>query len=144
MVRRSGIVVRFAQDRDKRVSLGFLPTERVEAVVRMPRLSPVTGSRPPMLGVASVLGGILPVVTLGSDARHQTAAPGSREAPKLLVVCLLAGERLGIANVDVVSVGHFDAAEAGVRMGGELVTEVDLASVAAELHARPWAGRVRA
>lgn len=114
----------------------------------MPRVSPVAGARLPLLGVAPVMGAVIPVVTLGGDIRPPSAPPGMRDRgmPSLrtLVVCLLAGEKLGIAGIEVVAVGHFDADGAGVRVDGEQVLEVDLASVSAELHSRPWAGRVGA
>ena len=98
-----------------------------------------------MLGIAPVMGGVIPVVTLGGDRRPLSTPPGAREPPaKVLVVCLLAGERLGIAGLEIMMVGHFDGERDGVRAFGERVADVDLASIAAEINARPWAGRVRA
>jgi len=145
MKRRSGLVVRTAEGRDgARPLFGFLPVERVESIVRMPRVSPVVGARPPMLGVAQVHGGVIPVIAPYADARPHSAPPGRDPSARVLVVCLLAGERLGLAGIEIVSVGHFDGDEASVRSSGERVGDVDLASLASELHARPWAGRVRA
>lgn len=138
-------MVRTSETRDGvRSALGFLPVERVEGIVRMPRVSPIVGARPPMLGVAQVQGGVIPVIAPYGDPRPHSTPPGRDPSARMLVVCLLAGERLGLAGVEIVSVGHFDGDDHSVRIDGERVPEVDLATLASELHARPWAGRVRA
>lgn len=145
MAQRSGIVVRTSESREGgRPLFGFLPVERVESIVRMPRVSPVVGARPPMLGVAHVQGGVLPVVAPFGEPRPHSTPPGRDPSPRVLLVCLIAGERLGLAGLEVVTVGHFEGDEGSVRQAGERVSDIDLASLASELHARPWAGRVRA
>ncbi|MBK8212387.1 MAG: chemotaxis protein CheW [Myxococcales bacterium] len=128
-----------------RVVQAFLPTEGVLSVVRMPRVSPVAGARPPMLGVAQVDGAVLPVLAPFGEPRPTSALPGMREShARVLVVCLHAGERVGVAGIEVVSVGHFDGDVGSVRFDGDTVPDLDLPGLVSELHARPWAGRVRA
>lgn len=155
--RISGVLVRLVPSRsgggEKNGALGQLalvPADRVDSIVRVPRITPVVGARLPMLGLAAVDGAVMPVLTLSPDgARAPSSAPGARESasPRVLVVCLHAGERIGLVGLDVVTIGHFDPDPSGpeaARVDGERVPFVDLAALAGELHARPWAGRVRA
>lgn len=154
--RISGVLVRLGSGRSggektgTQGTLAIVPADQVDSIVRLPRITQVVGARLPMLGLAAVDGAVMPVLTLTPEGgRAPSTVPGAREvaAPRVLVVCLHAGERVGLAGLEVVSIGHFDpdpSGPAAARVDGERVPFVDLAALAGELHARPWAGRVRA
>lgn len=91
-----------------------LDAARVREVARMPRLTRVPGSPPALLGLASVRGAVLPVLSLarllgGEDSRNER------------VIVFDAGERVALA------VG---GAEGMARSGGRM-REVDVAALVA-------------
>jgi hypothetical protein len=144
--RQGGVVLRHRGDHgDVRA---FVGVASIESLAPMPKTTPVVGGVLPLVGVAAVAGALLPVVDLGSEARRRSTRPPPADrvgAARPLVICLHEGERLGLAGVEVVAVGHFDEAGAGgaVLFEGEAVERLDLGALVAHLRAKPWAGRVR-
>lgn len=89
----------------------FLPALLVHSVLSCPRISAVPGSA---LGMAWVGGKVIPVARLDERGAH-------------LVVCLAAGEVVGLAGVEVQRSGFFDPSEDGVLCDGVTVRPLDVA-----------------
>lgn len=88
----------------------FLPALLVHSVQACPRLSGVPGSP---LGMAWVAGRVIPVARLGEHGPH-------------LVVCLSAGEVVGLAGVEVEKTGFFEPSGDGVSCDGRTVKPLDV------------------
>jgi hypothetical protein len=145
--RQGGVVLRHRGDQgDVRA---FVGVASIESLAPMPKTTPVVGAALPLVGVAAVAGGLVPVLDLGSEARRRSTRPPAVDrgnaAPRPLVICLHEGERVGLSGAEVLAVGHFDEAGAGgaVLFEGEAVEWLDLGALVAHLRAKPWAGRVR-
>ncbi|MBI3201752.1 MAG: hypothetical protein HYZ29_09440 [Myxococcales bacterium] len=88
----------------------FLPALVVHSVHARPRLSAVPGSP---LSMAWVAGKVVPVARLGDTGPH-------------LVVCLSAGEVVGLWGVEVLDTGFFEKGEGGVEHSGRTVAPLDV------------------
>jgi len=123
--KRGGIVLRVGP------SLFFLPASAAVRVAPNPRVTPVPGGSPDLVGVAMHEGTIVPVVSLG---------PARAE----MVVCQHAGEAVGLVGANVVRTGVFDVpAEApeNVDYEGTSVPPLDVAAVYARVQAGARPGR---
>jgi hypothetical protein len=87
-----------------------------------PRVTPVPGSSPSLLGVTIHEGAIVPVLSIG---------PARRE----MIVCQHAGEVLGLVGGEIVRTGTFDATPDGVEVDGARAPALDLAVLYARAHA---------
>jgi chemotaxis signal transduction protein len=105
--RRGGVVVRVEGE------LRFVAASLAVKVTPAPRVTPVPGAPPELVGIAVHEGQVVPVVAIGS-ARSE------------MIVCQHAGELLGIVGGEVVRTGTFDV----------VVDRPDLVNVAGQ-HARP-------
>jgi hypothetical protein len=124
-LRRGGVVLRVA------VELRFLPASLALRVVRAPRLTPVPGAPPELVGIALHEGVVVPVLAMG-------------EARSDMVVCQHAGELVGVVGGDVMRTGLFDVAPDRsdvVMVDGERVTPLDIATVYARVQAGVRPGR---
>lgn len=142
--RQGGVVLRHRGDSGE--VRAFVGVASIASLAPMPKTTPVVGGAPPLVGVAAVAGALLPVLDLGGQVRRSSRPPAHERgaAARPLVICLHEGERLGLAGVEVLAVGHFDEAAGGaVLFEGEPVEPLDLGALVAHLRAKPWAGRVR-
>jgi hypothetical protein len=87
--KRAGVLVR-AQE-----TLWFIPASIAIRVAAAPRVTPVPGAPPELLGIALHAGVVLPVIAIG---------PARAE----MVVCQHAGELVGVVGGSVVRSGSFD------------------------------------
>ncbi len=87
--KRGGVLVR-VQD-----ALWFIPASSAIRVASAPRVTPVPGAPPELLGIALHAGVVLPVIAIG---------PARAE----MVICRHAGELLGVVGGSVVRSGSFD------------------------------------
>ncbi len=146
--RIAGVLVRHPDPRGRGSVLALLPVASVLSIERMPRLTPIVGGPPALLGVGAVAGAILPVLRLGGARVGSSAPPPPRGGPSPgpLLVCTHDGDRVGLAAAELVHIGHFevDALDPeAICVDGQTVARVDLAALLAQLQARPWAGRVQ-
>ena len=88
-------------------ALAFLPAATVQSIVALPAITPVPGRHEPLLGIAQVGNGVIPVLGLGALG----ASRGS------LVVTKHAGEPVGLAGIE--------KRELSVLSGGERSVRVD-------------------
>ncbi len=144
--RQGGVVLRHRGDQGE--VRAFVAVASIESLAPMPKTTPVVGGALPLVGVAAVAGALLPVLDLGAGARRSSTRPPTERggaASRPLVICLHEGERVGLAGVEVLAVGHFDeaAAAGAVLFEGEAVERLDLGALISHLRAKPWAGRVR-
>jgi hypothetical protein len=126
-VRRGGIVIRVDG------ALRFVPAAVALRVVAPPRITPIRGAPPELLGIAPYEGMVVPVIAIG-------AARGE------MIVCQHAGELLGLVGAELVHTGSFDVL--GGRMDvvdyrGDPAPSLDLAAiyghVQAGAHPGAWA-----
>src|SRR5579862_2015850 len=87
--RRGGLVLRIDG------ALSFVPSSVAVHVAPPPRVTPMPGAPPELLGVAFHAGVILPVVSVGATRRE-------------MVVCQYGGELVGVVGGEVVKSGWFD------------------------------------
>ncbi len=87
-----------------------------------PKVTPVPGGPPLLLGVTLHDGAIVPVLSIGR-ARAE------------MIVCQHAGEVMGLVGGEIVRVGTFDASEGGVEVAGQPVPDLDLPSIYAQIQA---------
>jgi hypothetical protein len=124
-LRRGGVVLRVAGE------LRFLPASLALRVVRAPRVTPVPGAPPELVGIAVHEGAVVPVLAMG-------------EARSDMVVCQHAGELVGVVGGHVMRTGLFDVAPDQpdvVMVDGERVTPLDIATVYARVRAGVRPGR---
>src|ERR1700758_1950231 len=116
-VKRGGIVLRVDGE------LRFLPASVAGRGGSIPRVTPVPGAPPELVGIAMHEGVVLPVVAVGS-------------ARKDLVVCQHAGELVGLVGGEVARTGVFDVGADRpelVQVDGERVRPLDVAAAYARL-----------
>lgn len=101
-------------------------------VAGIPRVTPVPGTPPELLGVALYEGMIVPVLALGASRAS-------------MIVCHHAGELVGIVGLDVVHVGSFNTVSnepALVEYEGKPVEQLDLETIYARVQSSarsgPW------
>lgn len=100
--------------------LRFIPADVAQNLVPEPEISDVPGTG---LGMALVGGEVLPVLPLGGRAGA-------------LLVCEVRGERLAFSGLSPEAAGFFEALPGGVRVGGELVPELDLGEIRSNVEKR--------
>jgi hypothetical protein len=112
-------------------ALRFVPASVAIRVAPPPRITPVPGAPPELVGVAMYEGAILPVVAIGS-ARGE------------MIVCQHATEVIGLVGAEVLSTGTFEVAagsEDRVLLKGEGVETLDVAAIYARVQANARPGR---
>jgi hypothetical protein len=114
MATRGGLVMRSDQ------GLRFIPAEVAQNLVPEPEVSDVPGTG---VGMALVGGEVLPVLPLGSSAGA-------------VVVCEVQGERIAFSGLAPEAAGFFEALPGGVRVGNELVPELDLGEIRTNVEKR--------
>jgi hypothetical protein len=76
-------------------AFGFLPASVAVRVAPSPRVTPVPGAPPGLLGITLYEGAIVAVIAIGAARRE-------------MVVCQFAGELIGLVGGEVVRTGVFD------------------------------------
>jgi hypothetical protein len=112
-------------------SLCFVPASVAVEIAGRPRITPVPGSPPELLGIALHAGVILAVLAIGS-------------ANAEMLVCRHAGELVGLLGGRILRAGSFDAAGdggAGVEFEGRRVSPLDLVAVWGRIEAGALAAR---
>ncbi len=112
-------------------TLAFLPASVAVRVSPSPRVTPVPGGPPELLGVTLHDGLIVPVVAIGSARRE-------------MVVCQYAGELIGLVGGEVVHAGTFDAVSDStdaVEHDGRSARALSLATIYSRVHASARHGR---
>jgi len=115
--KRGGVVLRVDG------ALHFVPASTAVRVAPPPRVTPVPGAPPELLGIALHDGTIVPVLVVGP-------------ARAAMVVCQCAGELVGVVGGDVVATGSFDAVsgEPGtVEYEGRPAATLDIGSIYARV-----------
>ena len=114
--------------------LYFLPASVATKVLPMPNVARVAGAPALLVGVALVDGETLPVVAISDlDARGSRRPPpanGTRADNRPLLVCTVAGEKIGLVGLSIVKTGRFDVGDAIV---------FDVAAVVSRLREHRWA-----
>jgi hypothetical protein len=114
MATRGGLVMLSDQ------GLRFIPADVAQNLVPEPEISDVPGTG---VGMALVGGEVLPVLPLGSR-------------PGAVVVCEVRGERIAFSGLSPEAAGFFEAVSGGVRVGDELVPELDLGEIRTSVEKR--------
>jgi hypothetical protein len=114
MATRGGLLMRSEE------GLRFIPADVAQNLVPEPEISDVPGTG---VGMALVGGEVLPVLPLGGSAGA-------------VVVCEVRGERIAFSGLCPEAAGFFEALPGGVRVGSELVPELDLAAIRAGVEKR--------
>lgn len=114
MATRGGLLMRSDQ------GLRFIPADVAQNLVPEPEISDVPGTG---VGMALVGGEVLPILPLGSNAGA-------------VVVCEVRGERIAFSGLSPEAAGFFEALPGGVRVGKELVPELDLSEVRSQVEKR--------
>jgi len=112
-------------------ALRFVPAAIALRVVPAPRVTPVPGTPPELAGIAMHEGAIVPVVTVGSDIGK-------------MIVCLYAGELVGVVGAEIVRPGLFDVGAGRpetVEHEGENVEPLDLAAIYGRIQSGARPGR---
>jgi hypothetical protein len=107
-------------------ALRFAPATVALRVVAPPRVTPVPGAPPALLGVALHEGLVVPVVAIGS-------ARGD------MVLCQHAGELVGLVGGEVVATGSFARAGGAldrVEHEGETVEPLDVSAIYAQVQSK--------
>ncbi len=124
--KRGGVVLRVEG------RLRFIPASVAVRVAPPPRLTPVPGAPPELLGVTLHDGVIVPVIAIG-PARGE------------MVVCQHAGELLGLVGGEIVRTGAFDPASEQperVLYEGQPATPLDVPAIYAGVQARARPARL--
>lgn len=141
--RLSGVILETA------AGLRFVRAENALVALDNPRLSPLPGTRLELLWFEGhvVVAAAWPALTQegaaeGAPARLRRAANGRKSGPeRSALVCELAGQRLALTAVELVSSGRFELASGGgeaneaeerpvgVRYGEHVAPAVDLAAL---------------
>jgi hypothetical protein len=105
--------------------LRFVPATVAIRIASPPRVTPVPGAPPALVGVTLHEGVVVPVISIGS-ARAE------------MVVCQHSGELLGIVGGSVVRTGAFERAKGQDRVTyeGKVVESLDLGVLYAQIQSR--------
>jgi hypothetical protein len=109
----------------------FVPAAVTLRVAPPPRVTPVPGAPPELLGVAPYEGAIVPVIAIG---------PMRRE----MIVCLHAGELIGLVGGEVLQTGCFDTLAGrpdAVLFEGVRAQALDLGAIYGRVQAAARPGR---
>jgi hypothetical protein len=112
-------------------ALRFVSSDIALRVAPPPRVTPVPGAPPELLGIALHEGAIVPVVAVGSEIGK-------------MIVCQHAGELLGVVGAEILASGLFDVAigRGGmVEHEGENVEPLDLAAIYGRVQSGARPGR---
>jgi hypothetical protein len=111
----------------------FVPASIALRVASPPRITPIPGASPELLGVALCDGVIVPVIAIGPERRE-------------MIVCQHAGELVGLVGGKIVHTGTFDVVPGRldtIEYEGRRAESIDLAAIygKAQAGARPgrWA-----
>jgi hypothetical protein len=103
--------------------LRFVPASIALSVAPPPRLTPVPGAPPALVGIALHQGAVVPVVAIGSTRGE-------------MIVCQHAGELVGLVGGEMVRSGSFDAVAEQPEMvayEGRRVETLDVAAIYASV-----------
>jgi hypothetical protein len=123
--RRGGLIVRVDG------VLHFVPASVALRIAPPPRVTPVPGAPPELLGIAPYEGTTVPVIAIGSARRE-------------MVVCQHSGELVGLVGGEVLQTGCFDALPGwpdAVDFGGERAQAIDLTAIYGRVQANARPGR---
>ncbi len=123
--RRGGVLLRVDG------ALQFVPASIAVRVAPPPRVSPVPGAPPDLLGIALYEGMVIPVIAIGS------ARAG-------MMICQHAGELLGLVGGEVVKSGSFDSAPDRpdfIEHEGQSAAPLDVTAIYARVQAAARPGR---
>jgi CheW-like protein len=123
--RRGGLLLRIDG------ALRFLPAEAALRVAPRPRVTPVPGAPPELVGVAMHEGVIVPVLAVGSAIGE-------------MIVCRHAGELVGLLGAEIVRGGSFDVVTnlpETVDHEGQRVELLDVAGIYARVQSSARPGR---
>jgi len=112
-------------------ALFFVPASLAIRIAPWPRVTPVPGSPPGLLGMAMHEGYVVPVIAIGS-ARGE------------MVVVQYAGELVGLVGADIVRTGTFPVVTErpeAIEHEGAPVRPLDVAAVYARVQSGARAGR---
>ena len=112
-------------------TLHFVSAAVALRVAPPPRVTPVPGAPPELVGIAMHEGAIVPVVAVGPQVGQ-------------MIVCHYGGELLGVVGAEIVSTGLFDVATEGterIEHEGETVEPLDLATIYACVQSGARRGR---
>jgi hypothetical protein len=127
--RRGGVIIRTD------AQLYFVPASVAVRISPPPRVTPVPGAPPALLGIALHAGSVVPVMTIGPERAE-------------MVVCLAAGELVGVVGGKVLRTGTFDVVTHRpdlVEYEGEQAVPLDLHGLCASVHpSARTGGRVKA
>jgi hypothetical protein len=116
--RRGGVLIR------AEAQLYFVPASVAVRIAPPPRVTPVPGAPPGLLGIALHAGSVVPVMTIGPERAE-------------MVVCLEAGELVGVVGGRVVRTGTFDVVTHRpevVEHEGEQALPLDVHALCAAVH----------
>ncbi len=123
--RRGGVVLRVDGE------LRFIAAPVAMRVASAPKITPVPGSPPELVGIAVHDGHVVPVLAVGTVRAE-------------MLVCQHAGELVGIVGGEIVRAGSFDVVPDRlhlVEVGGEHARPLDIAAVYARVQAGARPGR---
>ncbi len=112
-------------------ALRFVPADVALRVGPQPRVTPVPGAPPDLLGIAMHEGAIVPVVAVGSEVGE-------------MIVCQCAGEVVGVVGAEIVRTGLFDVGADRpdtIENEGETVDTLDLTAIYERLQSAARPGR---
>jgi hypothetical protein len=118
-MKRGGLLLRVGE------KLSFVPASMAVQVAPAPRITPIPGAPPDLLGIALHAGSIVPVLAIGSDRTE-------------MVVCQHSGELLGVVGGRVVKTGSFDVVLERpelVEYQGERAAPLEIASLYSQVQA---------
>ncbi len=107
----------------------FVPATIAVEIVARPRITPVPGAPPELLGIALYAGIIVPVLAIGTSNAE-------------MIVCQHGGELIGLFGGRVLRTGSFDVkADGHVEFDGLSVPPLDVAAVRGRIEAGALAAR---
>lgn len=109
--RRAGVLVRGARGRQ------FVPAEVARKIASRPTVTPVPGTE---FGMALIDGQVVSVIDVGGPQGT-------------LLLCEAEGQLLALSGLSVERSGFWDGAPGGVRVGDEIVPELDVCAIARAL-----------
>jgi chemotaxis signal transduction protein len=112
-------------------ALRLVPAAVALRVTPPPRVAPVPGAPPELMGIAVHEGAIVPVIAIGSSRSE-------------MIVCQHATEVLGLVGAEIVSTGSFDTSAEHpelVEHQGESVEMLDVAAIYARVQSGARPGR---
>jgi hypothetical protein len=118
-MKRGGLLLRVGDQ------LSFVAAATAVHVAPPPRITPIPGAPPDLLGIALYAGAIVPVLAIGPERGE-------------MVVCQHSGELVGIVGGRVVKTGSFDVVPDRpelVEYRGERASALELASLWAQVQA---------